>query len=190
MPPRRRPVQEQEAPEGFVRAEDVQRLVQEALAAGTVQQTAGQDQTRVPVQAPVGEQPQMAEVPVADLEYETYSRCLARFQKMRPPQFSGDPDPDATDGWVMEMEKIFQALRCPREYWVELAAYTFVRMAEHWWRGVRDQLGEHRDWEQFLVLFHRRFLPEPVLRQKEEEFNKLLQGARSGPSCCWAAPGG
>ena len=111
MPPRRRPVQEQEAPEGFVRAEDVQRLVQEALVAERVQQAVGLEQARVPDQVPIVEQPRLAE----DLEYEKYSKCLARFQKMRPPQFSGEPDPDATDGWVMEMEKIFQALRCPRE---------------------------------------------------------------------------
>ena len=161
MPPRRRPVQEQEAPEGFVRAEDVQRLVQDALAAG-------QNQTRAP-----------DEVPVADMEYERYSRVLARFQKMRPPQFGGESDPDATDGWVMELEKIFKALRCPREFWVELAGFTFTRVAEHWWRSVQDQFGELKDWEQFLALFRRRFLPEPVLRQKEEEFNKLQQGARS-----------
>ena len=38
MPPRQRLVREQEAPEGFVRAEDVQRMVQEALAAEIAQQ--------------------------------------------------------------------------------------------------------------------------------------------------------
>jgi hypothetical protein len=42
---------------------------------------------------------------------------------------------------------------------------------------VRDQFGEKGDWEKFLVLFNARFLPEPVLRQKEEEFNKLVQGS-------------
>ena len=96
-------------------------------------------------------QPRLAEVPVGDLEYERYSKCLARFQKMRPPQFGGEPDPDATDGWIMEMEKIFQALRCPREYWVELAAFTFTRVAEHWWRSVRDQFGEHGIGISFLL---------------------------------------
>ena len=109
-----------------------------------------------------------------DLEYEWYSKCLERFQKMRPPSFGGEPDPETTDGWVMSMEKILKALRCLREFWVELAAYTFI--AEHWWRSVQDQFGERGDWEKFLALFHRRFLPKPVLRQKEEEFNKLLQG--------------
>ena len=124
-------MREQEAPEGFVRAVDVQRFVQEAVAAERVQQAARQEQARVPDQVPVVEQPQLAEDPTDDREYEKYSKCLARFQKMRPPQFCGEPDPDATDGWVMEMEKIFKALRCPREYWVELPAYTFIRMAEH-----------------------------------------------------------
>ena len=44
---------------------------------------------------------------------------------------------------------------------------------------MQDQFGERGDWEKFLALFHRRFLPEPVLSQKEEEFNKLLQGSKS-----------
>ena len=98
---------------------------------------------------------------------------------MRPPSYGRETDPVTTDGWVLIMEKILEALRCPREYWVELAAYTFTRIAEHWWRSVRDQHGVRGDWEKFLALFHRRFLPEPVLRQKEEEFNKLLQGSKT-----------
>ena len=85
MPPRRRPARDPETPEGFIRTEDVQRFVQEAFAAERVRQAAGQDQTRAPDQAPVVVQPQLAEVPVGDLEYERYSKCLARFQKMRPP---------------------------------------------------------------------------------------------------------
>ena len=56
MPPRRRPVREQEAPEGFVRAVDVQRFVQEAVAAERVQQAARQEQARVPDQVPVVDQ--------------------------------------------------------------------------------------------------------------------------------------
>ena len=79
----------------------------------------------------------------------------------------------------MDMEKILKALRCTREYWVELAAYMFTHIAEHWWRGVHDQFGERGDWEKFFALFHQRFLPEPMLRQKEEEFNKLLQGTKT-----------
>ena len=48
MPPRRRPVREQEAPEGYVRAADVQQMVQEALAAERAQQAAHREQARVP----------------------------------------------------------------------------------------------------------------------------------------------
>ena len=116
MPPRRRPEREQEAPEGYVRAAEVQRMVQEALAAERAQQAAHREQARVADQAPVIGQPQVAVDSVSDREYERYSKCLVRFQKMRPPQFGGEPDPEATDRWVMEIEKIFKALRCPREY--------------------------------------------------------------------------
>ena len=47
MAPRRRPARERQAPEGFVRAEDVQRIVQEALAAAGVQPVARQEQVPV-----------------------------------------------------------------------------------------------------------------------------------------------
>ena len=160
-----------------MRAEDVQRIVQEALAAAGVQPIARQDQVPVQTQDPVAEIPLQGQV--RDQDFEQYSKCLERFQKMRPPSYGGEPEPETTDGWIMSVEKILKALRCPREYWVELAAYTFTHDAEHWWRSVQDQFGEHGDWEKFLVLFHSRFLPEPVLRQKEEEFNKLLQGNRT-----------
>ena len=106
--------------------------MQEALAAERAQQAAHREQARVPDQAPTVGQAQEAEGSASDREYERYSKCLARFQKMRPPQYGGEPDPETTDGWVMEIEKIFQALRCPKEYWVQLAAYTFTRTAEHW----------------------------------------------------------
>jgi hypothetical protein len=174
MAPRRRPAREREAPEGFVRAEDVQRLVQEAHAAG---QAARQEQVLAPGSGSVEER--SLEDQARDLEYDRYSKCLERFQKMRPPFYGGEPDPVVTDGWVLSMEKILEALRCPREYWVELAAYSFTHTAEHWWRSIKGQPGVREEWDKFFILFHQRFLPEPVLRQKEEEFNKLLQGNRT-----------
>ena len=140
MAPRRRPAREQETPEGFVRAKDVQHLVQEALAAG---QVARQEQTLAPGSGSVDER--SLEDQAKDLQYERYSKCLERFQKMRPPSYGGEPDPVTTDGWVLSMEKILETLRCPREYWVELAAYTFTHIAEHWWRSVRDQHGVRGD---------------------------------------------
>ena len=72
--PRRRPARERETPEGFLRAEDVQRLVQEALAAG---QVARQEQTLAPGSGSVEER--SLEDQAKDLEYERYSKCLERF---------------------------------------------------------------------------------------------------------------
>ena len=111
MAPRRRPARERETPEGFVRAEDVQRLVQEAHAAG---QVARQEQTMAPGSGSVEER--SLEDRARDLEYDRYSKCLDRFQKMRPPSYGGEPDPVFTDGWVLSIEKMLEALRCPREF--------------------------------------------------------------------------
>ena len=149
-------------------------MVQEAHAAG---QVARQEQTMAPGSGSVEER--SLEDRARDLEYDRYSKCLDRFQKMRPPSYGGEPDTVFTDGWVLSVEKMLEALRCPREFWVELAAYTFTHTAELWWRSIKSQPGVREDWEKFLILFHQRFLPEPVLRQKEEEFNKLLQGSKT-----------
>ena len=81
MAPRgRRPARERQAPEGFVRAEDVQRIVQEALAAAGVQPVARQEQVPVQTQDPVAEVPLGGQV--RDQDFEQYSKCLERFQKM------------------------------------------------------------------------------------------------------------
>ena len=77
--------------------------MQEALAAERAQQATRQEQTPAQELGPV------LEDQARDLEYERYSKCLERFQKMRPPSFGGEPDPEATDGWVMNIEKILKA---------------------------------------------------------------------------------
>ena len=83
MAPRRQPTRGargREAPEGFVRVEDVQRLVQEALAAEQAQQATQQEQTPAEEPGPILERP--LEDHARDLEYERYSKCLERFQKL------------------------------------------------------------------------------------------------------------
>ena len=56
MAPRRQPPRERAAPEGFVRAEDVQRIVQEALAAERARHAAPQEPAQIPEPAPAEEQ--------------------------------------------------------------------------------------------------------------------------------------
>ena len=82
MAPRRRPARERQAPVGFVRAEDVQRIVQEALAAAGVQPIARQDQVPVQTQDPVAEIPLQGQV--RDQDYEQYSKCWRDFRKCDP----------------------------------------------------------------------------------------------------------
>ena len=82
MAPRRRLAREREAPEGFVRAEDVQRIVQEALVAAGVQPIARREQIPAQTQDPVAEIPLQGQV--RDQDFERYSKCLERFQKCDP----------------------------------------------------------------------------------------------------------
>ena len=168
MPPRRAPRPNQQAPEGYVIAEDVQRMIDEALAE--------RDRRHAQQNIPLAQAPLPGDVPLAGPEHERYQQYLTRFQKLSPPTFAGEADPDIAEGWVMDLEKIFDALRCPIEFQVRLAVFTFTRDAEFWWRRARGQLARLDDWAAFMGLFYRHFIPEPIKRQKEEEFNNLKQG--------------
>jgi hypothetical protein len=64
MPPRRMLVPDQQAPEGYVRAEDVQRMIDEALAE--------RDRRHVQPNIPLAQAPLPGDVPLAGPEHERY----------------------------------------------------------------------------------------------------------------------
>ena len=48
---------------------------------------------------------------------------LDQFLRLSPPYFRGGNDLEVVDFWISDMEKKFQAMRCPEEEKVNLAVY-------------------------------------------------------------------
>ena len=48
---------------------------------------------------------------------------LDQFLRLSPPYFRGGNDPEVADFWILEIEKKFQTMRCPKEEKVNLAVY-------------------------------------------------------------------
>lgn len=77
-----------------------------------------------------------------------FDMMLDRFLKMGPLAFQGQPDADMAETWTIQMEKIFETLRCNDTDKVKLAVFKLKDEAEYWWRmikrkGIGEQQGRH-----------------------------------------------
>ncbi|MQL78024.1 hypothetical protein Taro_010456 [Colocasia esculenta] len=78
----------------------------------------------VPFVAPVPPPVLLTEEPVMQVE---------KFLRLQPPTYSGGPNPDTTEHWVHEIERVFATMRCPAADRVVLAAYQLRGFALEWW---------------------------------------------------------
>ncbi|MQL97566.1 hypothetical protein Taro_030263, partial [Colocasia esculenta] len=67
----------------------------------------------------------LAEEPVMQVE---------KFLRLQPPTYSGGPNPDTSEHWVHEIERVFATMRCPATDKVVLVAYQLRGFALEWWR--------------------------------------------------------
>jgi len=56
---------------------------------------------------------------------------LEDFLKHHPVKFNGKTSPDATDQWLKDLERIFDAKMCPTDNRLAFAVYMLTREAEH-----------------------------------------------------------
>ncbi|MQL89095.1 hypothetical protein Taro_021666 [Colocasia esculenta] len=61
---------------------------------------------------------------------------MERFKRMAPPSFKGESWPLLVESWMMEIEKIFRAIRCAEEDKVSLATYMLQERADVWWSSL------------------------------------------------------
>ena len=82
------------------------------------------------------------------------SRCtMEQFKKLNPPSFKGTPNPTEAENWVMQMEKMFDVLKCTDEQRVLFGTFMLEGEAEHWWRMTKRIHGEKNNpigWNDFL----------------------------------------
>ncbi|XP_052723099.1 uncharacterized protein LOC128193519 [Vigna angularis] len=107
---------------------------------------------------------------------------LESFLQHHPAKFSGKGLPDEADQWLRDMEKIFNAKRCPDENRLAYAEYLLTGEASHWWSSVRASLTDAQQlitWEVFRNKFYEEYFPDSVRFAKEVEFLQLVQGSMS-----------
>ncbi|XP_052730114.1 uncharacterized protein LOC128195751 [Vigna angularis] len=107
---------------------------------------------------------------------------LESFLQHHPAKFSGKGIPDEADQWLRDIEKIFNAKRCPDENRLAYAEYLLTGEASHWWSSARAILTDAQQpitWEVFRGKFYEEYFPDSVRFAKEVEFLQLVQGSMS-----------
>ncbi|XP_020225272.1 uncharacterized protein LOC109807156 [Cajanus cajan] len=110
---------------------------------------------------------------------EVAPNWLKQFQQNIPPAFKGGYDPDVAMNWLMEIEKIFNAMECPLAQKVRLATFMLTADAHFWWEGALQRMidgGVQLNWDNFKRVFLEKYFPDDVRSQKEVEFLELKQG--------------
>ncbi|XP_052735320.1 uncharacterized protein LOC128197438 [Vigna angularis] len=107
---------------------------------------------------------------------------LESFLQHHPVKFSGKGLPDEADQWLRDMERIFNAKRCPDENRLAFTEYLLTGEASHWWASTRAILVDTQrpiTWEVFRSKFYEEYFPDSVRFAKEVEFVQLVQGGMS-----------
>ncbi|XP_020209371.1 uncharacterized protein LOC109794328 [Cajanus cajan] len=110
---------------------------------------------------------------------EVAPNWLEQYQQNHPPSFKGGYDPDVAMNWLMEIEKIFNAMECPLTQKVRLATFMLTADAHFWWEGALQRMidgGVQLNWDNFKRVFLEKYFPNDVRSHKEVEFLELKQG--------------
>ncbi|WVZ19293.1 hypothetical protein V8G54_006615 [Vigna mungo] len=104
---------------------------------------------------------------------------LESFVQHRPARFTGQCTPDEADHWIRDMERIYQAKKCPDENRLAYTEYLLSGEACHWWSSTRALLESTNvliTWDLFKTKFYEEYFPNSVRFAKEVEFLQLVQG--------------
>ncbi|KAH7569501.1 hypothetical protein JRO89_XS06G0175000 [Xanthoceras sorbifolium] len=110
---------------------------------------------------------------------------LERFKKLGPPAFKGTSDPLVAEAWLKQIEKVFNAIRCPDEQKVIFATFMCQDEADYLWdatsRILRTTLQENDPitWGMFMNTFNEKYFPDLVRFRMERNFLNLKQGGKT-----------
>jgi hypothetical protein len=103
---------------------------------------------------------------------------MGDFLRLKPPTFAGSSNPLDADDWLRTIKRKLEAIGCPENQRVQLAAHQLSGMALAWWdtfnAAVRDAT-----WTEFETAFREHHVPQGIVQLKEDEFRELTQGGRS-----------
>ncbi|KAM0849221.1 hypothetical protein ACQ4PT_053871 [Festuca glaucescens] len=106
---------------------------------------------------------------------------IRKFLRLNPPAFHGSAKPLEAEDWLTEIEKIFDAMRCPDEEKVSLATFMLQGGAFDWWGVHKNKYTEGFvvTWRLFKEEFYKKYFPESVQRKMELAFLQLKQDRKS-----------
>ena len=88
------------------------------------------------------------------------------FQRNNPPTFKGGYDPEGSEAWLREIERIFQLTECQDHQKVLFATHMLADEVEYWWENTRPRLegacGAIVPWGTFRQTFLEKYFPEDV----------------------------
>ena len=102
-----------------------------------------------------------------------HGQLFSAFQKLQIPEFTGARTPDDTENWILRLEKNFEAMTLPEEYWVPFTAYKLEADVADWWNSIVSTKGRNLSWMEFLKIFWESYFPISWVHEKRLEFETI-----------------
>jgi len=88
---------------------------------------------------------------------------LEDFLQHHPSRFDGKVSLDGADQWMRDMERIYDAKRCPTENRLAYTEYLLTGEVVHWWSNMKMMLEDSQEtitWELFKKKFYAEYFPD------------------------------
>jgi hypothetical protein len=103
---------------------------------------------------------------------------MGDFLRLKPPTFVGSSNPLDADDWMRTIKRKLEAIGCPENQRVQLAAHQLSGMALAWWDTFNVTIRD-ATWAEFETAFREHHVPQGLIQLKEDEFRELTQDRRS-----------
>jgi hypothetical protein len=103
---------------------------------------------------------------------------IGDFLRLKPPTFAGSSNPLDADDWMRTIKRKLEAIGCPENQRVQLAAHQLSGMALAWWDTFNVTIRD-ATWAEFEAAFREHHVPQGLVQLKEDEFRELTQDGRS-----------
>ncbi|XP_028101115.1 uncharacterized protein LOC114300443 [Camellia sinensis] len=97
------------------------------------------------------------------------AELIAKFQKLRPQNVFGEPNPNTTEAWIRQVKKILNTLEIHNEqHQMSLTSFLFDGKTDFWWTMIKEsrQVAE-LSWRQFEELFMEKYFPNSYTNRLE-----------------------
>ncbi|MQL84907.1 hypothetical protein Taro_017412 [Colocasia esculenta] len=110
-------------------------------------------------------------------------KVLREFLQFQPPQFLGQPDPDAARAWLDAVERTFCSMECVLEERVLLASYQLQAQALTWWSSEWETTFQSHPlrqipWQEFVIMADEGLRTQQFMRGLRPELRQALIVAR------------